>query len=583
MSISTQNTDELLASWATGVESLWIAGAVDDAAKRTVRVAANDGKGANNRILNSVAAVAALPATAHCKWFVTLGGDRNFVNPRVIQAVVQGLPHDTLKVYMGFIWKDMGFTDGVSAAAGGDMILSRVTWDALAAAIVSPANVVCKSKDSKDDSITTGTCLLSLGIAPTDLHLIDTSGALQQNGVPLEPGPPDGSRLAWLQQTPTRGGNWAFIDNLNPDKVNELHSAFLMLYGPWGKLPTAAASAKGASASPTPAAGGAARDYAPAPAAAPPCAAAALAAQRDLLDRGRTSPTGSMPLSLDVAYETTRDACSPKKVVGAPGIPRTHTSHMCYVVAPNGGDVAGQSNRVRNYWGSTMSWAKGDAGRQLWLVGGAENVAEGVYAVPGWDARGGRIAALKSFAADPDAAHCRFVYFGAFDDWVNTIAMQNLVRGVRSDVPAAIGFHLVGDKGYGGVEAPAKGRVLYSRAALDVLAARIGAGTCVDTPSDEGDHVSVARCAWAAGIVPIHTARFDVFDMGPSTDWAFQVPNYLLGLAMTIDQYQVRNQQIYCAYFFGTYGEAFGHPSVLWSTKTGPASDSIQETLMSWW
>jgi len=159
--------------------------------------------------------------------------------------------------------------------------------------------------------------------------------------------------------------------------------------------------------------------------------------------------------------------------------------------------------------------------------------------------------ALRAFAADPDAAHCAWAYFGAFDDWVNTFAMHNLVRGLRADVPVAVGFHLRGDA----VEGPAHGRTLYSRAAVDALAARVLTPACPDDAADATDAVGLARCAWAAGVVPVHTARFDVWNMGPSTDWAFQVPNYLLGLAMTIDQREERNQVILAAYWVGTYGQ----------------------------
>ena len=578
LSTSDSMTASLLSSWGAGVESLWVAGSVDDAAKRMVRVPANDGKGANNHLFNALAHVATLPATAACKWFITLGGDRNFVNPRAIQMTVQGLPHDTLKVFMGFIWKDMGFTDGVSAAAGSNMVLPRAAWDTLIANIGS--NDYCKQRDDKDDSISIGLCLIKLGVAPTDLHLIDQSGALQQNGVPLEPGPPDSSRLSWLQQTPSRGGHWAIVDNMNSDKVNDMHNAFLALYGPWGKLPTVAEAARGASPSPSPATA-ANRDYAAATADTPACAVTALAGLRDLVDKGRMTPTAALPLPLDVAYQVTRDACSPKKTIGAPGVPHTATEHMCYVVSPNGGDVNGQAERLRNNWGSPMSRTKGDAKRQLWLAGTSADLPLGVFAVAGLDSgRGGRMSALKTVAADPDSAHCKFIYFGAFDDWVNAIAMTNVVRGLRSDVPLSVGFSLIGDKAVNGVEAPARGRVLYSRAALDILANRLlggGGATCLDNSGDgEGDHIGVARCAWAAGIVPIHTSRFDVFNMGPSTDWAFQVPNYLLGLAMTIDQPSDRNQRIFCGYFFGTYGNAYD--LVPWA-----ASDWIHDSLVTFW
>jgi hypothetical protein len=518
-----------------------------------IRVPENEGRDRTNWLLNAMAHVNTLPAAASCKWWVTLGGDRSYVNPRAFAAAVAGLPHDTLKAFMGFIWYYMGFTDNVSVSAGADQIMSRATWDAVVSGYAA-GSPNCKPVSGKEDSITIGKCFMDNRVAPVDLHLIDQSGALQLNGVPLEPGPPDGSRMQWLQQAPSQGGHWAVVGNLGADRVQQIHRQYLSVYGPWGKLLTPADSARSPASQPAPTAG---REYAPPPASAHSCAVSALATLRDLVDRSRTSPTAAMPITLDVVYEVSRDACSPIRSPDAPGVPRTAVEHMCFVIAPDGGDIAARAEVLRNNWGSLLHYKPGEK-RNLWLVGETDDAEKGVFAVPNYNQRGGRMAALRAFAADAQGAHCRFVYFGAASDWVNPLGMANVARGMLPDVPVAVGFSLLGDKGVRGVELPAKGRVLYSRSAVDILASRVGTAACPDDTGDEADHVGVARCAWSTGIVPVHTTRFDVFNMGPGTDWAFQQPPYLLGWAMTIDQGDEGHQRIFGSYFFGCYGQNFG-------------------------
>jgi hypothetical protein len=71
------------------------------------------------------------PEAARCKWFF-LAGENTFVNPRAALNVVRGLPHDYLRVQLGFIWSFMGFVQAVTGSAGGVSIWSAAAMGALA-------------------------------------------------------------------------------------------------------------------------------------------------------------------------------------------------------------------------------------------------------------------------------------------------------------------------------------------------------------------------------------------------------------------------------------------------------------------
>ena len=61
-------------------------------------------------------------------------------------------------------------------------------------------------------------------------------------------------------------------------------------------------------------------------------------------------------------------------------------------------------------------------------------------------------------------------------------------------------------------------------------------------------------CAWARGVVPISSFTMDVANWGPVCDWAFQLPHYLGGWALIVDQNYDRAFNILESYYSGVSG-----------------------------
>jgi hypothetical protein len=507
--------------WGSAVKRLWFVGPAADPALRMV---ASDG---GTGIMAAIRAVRDTPAAAACKWWF-LGTDRAWVNPRVVLHSVRGLPHDGAPIVHGFMWKDMGFTNMVTSPQGGTSVWSRSAWAAVAGAVGTPE---CSQGGLASEEIALAHCALARGVVPCDFHLYDGSGAVQRNGVPLEPGPPDGSRLEWLAAPATRAGHWAWIDNLDASWQagggRDVWAQYVGLYGPWGLAPGGATASAPPRPSPTAtAAPGLAPD-------APPCAARAYTALTALLDGGRASATASQALTLDAAVEATAGACGPAARAaagdapgGTPGGLRDAVpDHLCFAVLVDSGDGAAQTRLMME--GGWMGRAARTAGhRLLWVFGGGAAAGVAAAGGEGWEALpagGPRVAAaLAAMLADPHAAHCEWLFFGSATDWVSPPVLAGALRGLRPDVAAAVAFW---HHGRGDVDEPALGKVVLSAAALRAVAPLL--------PGCAGGSgaAALAACVWAAGVIPVTTYAIDVANFGPGTDCAWVPPGHALRAA----------------------------------------------------
>jgi len=514
-----------------------------------VGVAAAAGRRWQDMLSLAISQVAAAPGTGGCKWWVT-ASDHTWVNPRAALAAMRGVPHQW-PVVMGYHWYLMGFIKNVAGASGGVALWSRAAWDLVAATPcplkeamrVKYCNPGCNWVEAPDDVTSTFACSLRRGVISVNLNQMDASGALALNGVPLEPGPaPD--VMAWLQQCHNRGGHWVSVDNLNAAFIDAFWACFTGVYGPLGLLPPGAAvgDAAAASASAAPAAGGAGAGPplppVPLPAAAPACAVRATAALRALVERRRTAPTRAAPLPLDAAYEATAAACDPGGPAaagdppGGAGVPRANPNKdFCFFLSHHGQHYAA-FYVVNDGWG--WRWRE-----RVFLFGPEEEPDMRMRVLPGEPADPNKrmVAALRAMWIDPATAGCKWWLFISDWDYANPRALSGMVRGLRWDVPQMLAFWMHGEAHP--VTTPARGKVLFSRAAVEVLATRLGVDPlCPVAAGDADDSVSVARCAWATGVVPLHTYTLDVANLGILMDWALQQEHYLMGWGIVVDMGQ---------------------------------------------
>lgn len=539
-------------TWGSAVppERAWyVAPGSGDAGAGVLGVPAAAGRAWNNMLSLAMTHVAGLPGTGGCKWWVT-ASDHTWVNPRAALAAMRGVPHEW-PVVLGYQWYLMGFIKNVAGASGGFALWSRAAWDAVVAppcplheaTLVKYCTPKCEWVQPPDDVTALFACSNRRGNINVNLNQIDASGALALNGVPLEPGPaPD--VMAWLQQCHNRGGHWVGVDNLNSAFIAAFWDCFTGVYGPLGLLPPGAAvsDASGASATATPPPGSAGavplRPPVPLGAAAPACAVRATAALRALVELRRLSPTRAAPLPLDVAYETTAGACDPGAPAaagdppGGAGAPRANPNRdFCFFLSHHGQHYAA-FYVVNDGWG--WRWRE-----RVFLFGPAEDPDLNMRALPGEPLNVNKrmVPGLRAMWIDPATAGCKWWLFASDWDYVNPRALGGMVRGLRSDVPQMLAFWMHGDA-YP-VTTPARGKTLFSRAAVEVLATRLGVDPlCPVSDGDADDSVSVARCAWATGVVPLHTYTLDVANLGILMDWALQQEHYLMGWGLIVDMGQ---------------------------------------------
>ena len=478
---------------------------------------------------------------------------------------------------------------------------SRAAWDKVAAIVGDTSCGDASATGLPSDELALAHCALALGVVPVDFHLYDGSGAIQRNGVPLEPGPPDMSRLDWLALPPTRAGHWAYIDNLGSANwqggggANDIWAQYVALYGPWGLLPSIAAIP---SPPPPQNPSGSVAVWMPDGIAAP-CAVRAAAALSALLNAARTSPTAAQPLTLDVAVGATAAACDPGGAAGGDppataGLRDATPAHLCFLLLEEGGAAQTQLVMGAGWVGRV---ARGAGARRMWVAaaegsGGVAAAGTAALPIPGWDAlpnNAARVAAaLAAQRADPNAAHCEWTFIGTTTDWVNPFAMSGMLRGLRPDAPVAVGFFF---HGKGDLDEPALGKVVLSAGAGRAIGARMPG--CVGG-GDSSSGAALARCMWGAGVTPVTSYYMDVANFGPNSDCAlcvcvclrdaapffaltptpfpttfmqralrvfsgaFQQPHYTQGWALIVDcAAQERNVHILESYFSGLYGQAF--------------------------
>jgi hypothetical protein len=547
--VVTGNVGAVQRTWGTAVapgRAWYVAPGAGDAAAGVIGVPGTEGRPWANVLTLAIPHVAALPGTSSCKWWVT-ARDRTWINVRAAFAAVKGVPH-TWPVVMGYQWYLMGFIKNVAGASGAVSLWSRAAWDAVAAPgacqrhedmTVKYCHPDCEWVNPPDDVTALFACSNRRGNINVNLNQFDASGALALNGVPLEPGPaPD--VMAWLQQCHNRGGHWVGVDNLNADFISAFWDCFTGVYGPLGLLPPGAAVAAGAASA---ASASASRAPGPPPPLAPlgpraaACAVRATAALRDLVARSRTGPFTGAPLPLDAAYEATERACDPAGAgagdpPGGAGLPRTNpNTDFCFFLSHHGQHYAA-FYVVNDGWG----WRWRD---RVFVFGPSDDPDMNMRALPGEpaDVNKRNVAALRAMWIDPATAHCKWWLFASDWDYVNPRALGGMVRGLRADTPLMLAFWMHGDAHP--VTTPARGKALYSRAAVEVLATRLGVDPlCPVSTGDADDSVSVARCAWATGVVPLHTYTLDVANLGILMDWALQQEHYLMGWGLIVDMGQ---------------------------------------------
>lgn len=528
VSNSAAARDATLSTWGSQVKNLFImSDAATDPALKIVHVDAFASKAAGRRTLVAMTAANQIDAVRGCKFVVTTNTGA-WTNPRIVLATIQGVS-PAWPVALGYYWMDMGFVDSVTVPAAGNTIWSASAWAKLVESIASGA---CVPDTMKNDDILLGACALAAGVVPVNLNNVDSSGAMVQNGVPLEPGPP-GEQMSWLQQPHTRAGHWASIEGANPGLLTSLWASFKAVYGPWGRLVGDAPSA-----SPIP--------LAQPPtfksfASAAPCAVRATRTLRATLDANRASLTTAMPLSIDVAAEITSAECNPRTAPasadppGTAGVPHVIDHSVCTAITYSG--VQKLIKFVaRGGWGWRMRHKEGDFHRRLWIFAQTAVPELYVYSLPGLDAgdaAGSWLRIVQYLASlDPvSVAHCKWWYIGGSDvDWVNARALANTVRALHPDTPIAAGLWLHGGRD---VDVPATGRALLSRAALAALGSDVLVAAC--PRAGGGFDNELGRCAAQAGVIPVHTYALDVAGMAVGMDWAFQQEMYLMGWGMTVN------------------------------------------------
>ena len=138
---------------------------------------------------------------------------------------------------------------------------------------------------------------------------------------------------------------------------------------------------------------------------------------------------------------------------------------------------------------------------------------------------------VRAVSGRADTAHCAWFYLTDEDDFVNPRGLAHLTYGLHADTPLAISFF--GNAGAtGGVTAPLHNHVLYSRAAVDAIAARAYTADCPGADANgQNAPIALARCGWIVGVVSVHTFVMDALGFGPGRDWALQNPHYLMGWA----------------------------------------------------
>ena len=244
MVLSTDRATTLAVAhgWGGTAKNLWFIGPDQDPEIRLWNLESLRGTPRSAWMVPALVYMSQQTGIGHCKWWYT-GSDTTWVNPRAILRAVRGLPHDTIPSFQGFMWMDQGFTDEVTATNGGTALWSRAAWDALIPALSSTSTPPrCPTEQTEDGKplpsgeLVVAQCAEICGILPFDFHVYDGTGAIQRNGVPLEPGPPHGERLDWLAQAPTRAGHWAWIDGMNAGWQESIWAQHSGMYGVWGKL-----------------------------------------------------------------------------------------------------------------------------------------------------------------------------------------------------------------------------------------------------------------------------------------------------------------------------------------------------------
>lgn len=230
---------------------------------------------------------------------------------------------------------------------------------------------------------------------------------------------------------------------------------------------------------------------------------------------------------------------------------------MCLLVAQTDANDGGARARVvfTRTWGWHVAPGPGDDGREgaprrAWLFGPADVPGEGGAAIKGLPDLAGVAAGragltmLRAVVGSPDAAHCQWFALVEDSDWVNPRALAGLARGLRTDVPLAVGFFLP-------TGVPARGKLLLSALAAAML---VAPGACAPDAPPEPHGGPLGGCLATLGIAPIHTFNMDVLNLGPMVDWAFQNPHYLMSWALSIDETNPHATDVYGSEFNGLYG-----------------------------
>ena len=509
------------ATWASQVpaKNLWIFSAQADPAHRTVQVTSLEGKTNQRRHIATLIAAAHVPDTSHCKWWVT-ATTHTWQNPRVHLASIQGIS-STWPLQMGFFWDQMGFVEDITTAAGGNALWSSAGWEKMQISIESNQ---CPRDTHKSDDILAGMCALDAGVLPVVINNYDSSGAMLQNGVPLEPGP-RGEIMQWLQQPHNRAGHWGSIEGMDTNFINSIYADYAKVYGPIGRLLPGSLIPDATAASPSAAPAGEPIG-APLVSNAAPCAVRATRELRHLLDLGRSGPTAAIPISVDVAQEIVAKECNPLIAPGAndpvalAGVPHAVDHNVCVAITYSGKPKIIKF-LARGGYGWRMKHKPTDTHRRLWIFGGEAKPELYVQTLPGFDALDDShklLAIVEALSREPGTDHCLWWYFGGNDlDWVNSRTIANTVRGLHHEMPLAVALWW---HGRGELDAPATGRVVLSKGALAAIGPKLLTSACPRGSTE--DYYALSRCMWETGVIPVHSYAMDAAGMGIGQDWAFQ-------------------------------------------------------------
>jgi len=485
---------------------------------------------------DTAAAAAAAGGGGVCKWWL-LAANRVWVNPRAVLQAVQGVPWDTAPLVLANYWFQMGFLY-MSTVPSGTALYSQAAVRALGGlgsgagrCMGGIPNPSCTSIPGCRKAYLWYCLLTEGGAIPIHLQNTDASGALTNNGVPLEPGPPYPNFYAYLTQPHQLATHFAWVENVNSSIT--LWPSYQQVYGAWGLLRGGEGSSSSRMMMRVQALAASRSESVKFPHAAPTqCAAHATSLLGEFLEASRTAPTSAIPLSLDLVGEVSMAAC------GSLPLPLPSARSLLFALAQmSPGDACeGVDALFHKGWGWEYS-------EQVFVFGpppppppggaGCNGVIgdaslQGVVA----SAAGAQLLLAVSRELEGRGASIAaypWVYLGGDRNLVNPQALSGLTAGLIPDIPLALSFYRASSLAPNATPStsmrPMGGLLLLSRAAVALVMPLLGTQVCPlsgDSLEFTPDGGALGRCLWAAGVLPVHTFSMDPLGFFlPSIDWAY--------------------------------------------------------------